>query len=131
MSDHPKSEIIKEKQPTNIFKLSTSDQLDMEIWSSFKNVKSKLDRLKMSDPQKREANKIIDWTRELIINELDHKTSFSFVRKVNDGYYIERCCSKNNKCNAIWCSNIDIYDRMITVTSIGDCDHYFSTNENL
>ena len=84
----------------------------------------------MSDPQKREANKVIDWARELLINEFDHKTSFGFIRKVSDGYYIERRCSKNNKCDGIWYSHIDIFSRMVTVTISGNCEHYFSKEKS-
>ena len=84
----------------------------------------------MTELQKSETNKVIDWIRELIINELDHKTSFGFIRKVSDGYYIERRCSKNNKCDGIWYSHINIHSRRVTVTITGDCTHYFSKEKS-
>ena len=123
-----------EKKPAinveRIFKLSSAEQLDVDIWNSFKNIKSKLNRLDMTELQKSETNKVIDWIRELLINELDHKTSFGFIRKVCDGYYVERRCSKNNKCDGIWYSHVDIHTRIVTVTTTGNCTHYFSQEKS-
>ena len=127
--------LFSEKKPTKqneekIFKLSSAEQLDTEVWNSFKNIKSKLNRLEMTELQRSETNKVIDWIRELLINELDHKTSFGFIRKVCDGYYIERRCSKNNKCDGIWYSHINIHTRIVTVSITGGCNHYFSQEKS-
>ena len=80
----------------------------------------------MNDAQKCETNKIIDWIKDLLLNELDHKTSFGFIRKQNDGYYLERRCSKNNQCNGIWYAHINIYTRKVKVSYVGDCQHFYS-----
>jgi hypothetical protein len=113
-----------------VFRLSSAEQLDVDIWNSFKNIKSKLNRSEMTELQKCETNKVIDWIRELLINELDHKTSFGFIRKVCDGYYIERRCSKNNICDGIWYSHVDIHNRIVTVTTTGCCNHFFSKEKS-
>ena len=113
-----------------MFKLSPADFLDIDVWNSFKNIKSKLNRLEMSELQRCETNKVIEWIKELLMNELDHKTSFGFIRKVCDGYYIERRCTKNNKCDGIWYSHIDIRTRIVTVTITGNCPHYFSQEKS-
>lgn len=84
----------------------------------------------MTDLQKIETNKIMNWIRELIINELDHKTSFEYIRKVSEGYYMQRRCSKNNICDGIWYSHIDIYSKIVTVTATGECSHYFSKEKS-
>ena len=113
--------------------MKIDEPFNYEAWLNFKNVRRNLriNRDKLSEPQLTECNRIIEYTKHLILNEYDRRTCFNGIRKTDIGYEIYRECTKNSSqnCDSLWTVYIDLFKSRTNVTYNRLCEHTNSNEE--
>ncbi len=95
-----KEKLLKIQKKDRHFSLKLSEPLSKQIWNSLENETWYIVRKKMTQIQKEECNRLIEYTENLIVNELGHKSTFTAISKTMTGYTIYRSCSKG--CHSRW-----------------------------
>ena len=112
------------------FSLSSIEPLSRKIWKSLNNSDNKkLSLERMTEAQKDECNRMIEYTRKLLIREFNYDSEFTAISKSFSGYLIYRSCSKQFSCETRWKIKINIIKKKATVKFTKKCLHLFSNEK--
>ena len=95
-----KEKLLKKQKNDRHFSLKLNEPLSKKIWEGLENENWYMIRKKMNKDQKEECDRLIEYTENLIIKELGHKSTFTAISKTITGYTIYRSCTKG--CHSRW-----------------------------
>ncbi len=115
------------QSPSHFFSLSAIEPLSRTIWKSLDNNENKrLCLERMNEAQADECNRMIEYTRKLLIREFNYDSEFTAILKSRSGYLIYRSCSNQFSCETRWKININFSKRKAIVKFNKKCSHMFS-----
>ena len=102
--------------------------MNKNIWKNVKTNKSsryrKIKLQEISEEERTECRRLIDYGINLVATHFDRKISFSSINKTGIGYSIRLHCTKR-KCNT-WYIRINIINNQVNVKSKSLCQHLLS-----
>ena len=113
------------------FVLPSSVQLVKNIWNKLKNhTRFGINLTELSGAAARkECEKIIEYSRNLVVTQLDWSGSFKNIRKTTFGYSVQFACS-NGRCKSSWYIRINNSTNEVKASCKKPCDHLISIEKS-
>ena len=113
------------------FIFSEAKPLNKNIWKNVKTASNKSSRNRIiklqeiSEEERTECRRLIDYGINLVATHFDRKISFSSINKTGIGYYIKLLCTKR-KCSSYWSIRINIINNQVNEKCKSLCEHLLS-----